>query len=256
LYQIKAYLKFLLSSTNQHGVHSPFIYNFVTKCIYDKTSHASYKDIKTYRKKLLQSKETIKVLDLGQGSKTLNHQKRKISHMAKTSSSSTKNAKLLFRLVKYFNSKSILELGTSLGMSTYAMAKGNKNARMITIEGCPNTSNVAKERFKDLQITNIEFIIGYFASSISILKEDTFDFIFFDGHHNKSATIQFFEALLPKAHNDSVFVFDDIYWSKGMTEAWEYIKNHNAVIVTVDTFYLGVVFFRKEQEKEHFKIRM
>ena len=256
MYQIIAYLKFLFSSTNQHGVHSPFIYNVVTKCLYDHTTDEAYKDIEAYRNNLHQSKETIEVLDLGQGSKTLNNQKRPISRMAKTSSSSTKNAKLLLRLVKYFNCRSILELGTSLGIATYSMAKGNSAARITTIEGCPNTSNFAKERFKELQITNSKFVIGDFASSIPNLTEATFDFIFFDGHHNKSATIQYFEALLPKAHNDCVFVFDDIYWSRGMTEAWEYIKNHNAVTVTVDTFYLGIVFFRKEQEKEHFKIRL
>lgn len=256
MYQIIAYLKFLFSSTNQHGVHSPFIYNVVTKCLYDHTTYEAYKDIEAYRNNLDHSKKTIEVLDLGQGSKALNNQKRQISRMAKTSSSSNKNAKLLFRLVKYFNFKSILELGTSLGMSTYSMAKGNSAARITTIEGCPNTSNFAKERFTELHITNTKFIIGDFTSCIPNLKEDRFDFIFFDGHHNKSATIQYFEALLPKAHNDSVFVFDDIYWSRGMTEAWEYIKNHNAVTVTVDTFYLGVVFFRKEQEKEHFKIRL
>ena len=98
--------------------------------------------------------------------------------------------------------------------------------------------------------------MGDFSKSIAELKEDRYDLVFFDGHHNKEATITYFETLLPKAHNDSVFVFDDIYWSKEMTEAWTYIKNHHSVTVTVDTFHLGFVFFRREQAKEHFKIRM
>ena len=34
--QFKSYLKFLLKSTNEHGVHSPFVYNFVTRCLYNK----------------------------------------------------------------------------------------------------------------------------------------------------------------------------------------------------------------------------
>ena len=68
--------------------------------------------------------------------------------------------------------------------------------------------------------------------------------------------MHYFEALLPKATNDTVFIFDDIYWSKGMTEAWETIKQHPKVTVTVDTFFWGFVFFRKEQAKEHFTIRL
>ena len=62
--------------------------------------------------------------------------------------------------------------------------------------------------------------------------------------------------LLPKTHNDSIFIFDDINWSKGMQEAWNKIKAHPQVSVSIDTFFWGMVFFRKEQVKEHFKIRV
>lgn len=256
MYQILAYIKFLLKSTNQHGVHSPFVFDFVTKCLYNKSNYEAYKLISNYRYNLLKSKTTLDVFDLGQGSKSLSKYKRKISKMARTSSSSQKNTKLLYRTLQYFKFKTILELGTSLGMATYAMALANESAKITTIEGCPNTSDFAKANFRNLEITNSKFIKGDFTAIIPSLIEDTFDFIFFDGHHNKSATIQYFESLLPKANNETVFVFDDIYWSKGMTEAWEYIKNHNSVTVTIDCFYLGFVFFRKEQVKEHFKIRV
>ena len=75
-------------------------------------------------------------------------------------------------------------------------------------------------------------------------------------HHDKLATIAYFEALLPNIHNDSLIIFDDIYWSKGMTEAWEYIYNHDQVTVSIDTYYFGLVWFRKEQPKQHFTIRL
>jgi len=256
VYQIISYIKFLLNATNQHGVHSPFVYNFVTKCLYDKTTYEAYTKLNHYKKELQNSNSILQITDLGEGSKVLDANQRKVSKMVKTSSSSKKDSKLLFRLSKYFGFKKVLELGTSLGMGTYALALANPASQIITIEGCPNTSRFTKSELKKLEINNIEFEIGNFTDKIPNLKNDNFDFIFFDGHHNKTATIQYFEALLPKVHNETVFVFDDIYWSKGMTEAWEYIKNHDSVTVTVDGFYLGFVFFRREQEKEHFKIRM
>ena len=176
--------------------------------------------------------------------------------MVSTSSSTKKEARLLYRVAKYFKLSSVLELGTSLGVGTYAFALANENSKIITIEGCKNTSNFTQSQFQDLGIDNVYFNIGTFSFEIEKLEQKHFDCIYFDGHHNKEATIQYFEALIPKVHNDSIFIFDDIYWSKEMTEAWDYIKAHKAVTVTVDCFHLGFIFFRKEQAKEHFRIRL
>lgn len=256
MYQIKQYIKFLFKSTNQHGVHSPFVYQFVTKCLYDKKKYDAYKKLQNYRKTLKNSKVELDITDLGEGSKTLDNNTRKVNQMVSTSSSSKKEVKLLFRVAKYFKLESVLELGTSLGMGTYAFTLANSNSKITTIEGCKNTSNFTKSQFQNLDVHNVNFNIGAFASEIESIDETHFDCIYFDGHHNKEATIKYFEALLSKAHNDSIFIFDDIYWSKDMTEAWDYIKAHNTVTVTVDCFHLGFVFFRKEQAKEHFKIRL
>lgn len=256
MYQIKQYIKFLLKSTNQHGVHSPFVYQFVTKCLYDKKKYDAYKKLQNYRKTLKNSKAELDITDLGEGSKTLGNEVRKVSQMVSTSSSTKKEARLLYRVAKYFKLSSVLELGTSLGVGTYAFALANENSKIITIEGCKNTSNFTQSQFQDLGIDNVYFNIGTFSFEIEKLEQKHFDCIYFDGHHNKEATIQYFEALLPKAHNDSIFIFDDIYWSKEMTEAWDYIKAHKAVTVTVDCFHLGFIFFRKEQAKEHFRIRL
>jgi predicted O-methyltransferase YrrM len=256
MYQILAYIKFIFKSTNQHGVHSPFIYDFVSKCLYDKKDYNAYKKLDRYRLDLKTSNTTLEINDLGEGSKVLDSKKRSLRKMIKTSSSSKKESKLLLRLVNYFKLKSVLELGTSLGMGTYALAMANNTTNITTVEGCTNTSDFTKSKFKSLGITNTEFIKGDFKSIIPSLKADHYDLIFFDGHHNKLATTYYFKLLLSKAHNESVFVFDDIYWSKGMTEAWEFIKAHKKVTVTVDCFHLGFVFFRKEQVKEHFKIRL
>jgi len=256
MYQVLAYIKFLINSTNQHGVHSPFIYNFVTKCLYNKTNYEAYSKIKVYRNTLLQNNDSIEITDFGSGSRVFKSNTRTTSEIAKNSGTPIKRAKLFYRLTQYFKPKNTLELGTSLGIATHAMALGYSENKITSIEGCPKISIYAKLQLKNFKTETVKVETGEFKKVLPQLKENTFDLIFFDGHHDKHATIQYFESLLPKANNETLFVFDDIYWSKGMTEAWEYIKNHNSVTVTVDCFYLGFVFFRKEQVKEHFKIRV
>ncbi len=254
-YQINQYIKFLLKSSNQHGVHSPFVYNLITKCFYDKTKHEAYQNILNYKKALLKNSNTVKVTDLGAGSQVMKLKERTVSNIAKNAGSTNKRSKLLYRLTNYFNSKHILEIGTSLGISTQALHLGNTEAKITTIEGCVNTSNIAENSFKSNQLKNIHLITGDFNDEIKKLTSNTYDLIFFDGNHKKEPTLLYFETLLKTTHNDSVFIFDDIYWSKGMSEAWETIKKHPKVTVTIDTFYWGFVFFRKEQLKEHFVIR-
>ena len=258
MHQITQYIKFLLKSTNQHGVHSPFVFNLVTKCFYDKQHYPEYQTITNYRKTLLKNKLHIKVTDLGAGSQAMQQQERTISQMAKHAGTTLKRAKLLYRLNRYFKFETILELGTSLGIATQALSLGNPASHITTIEGCPSTAEFTKRQLK--QSSNIVLVIDHFNNYLN--KQQTtnnklnYDLIFFDGNHQKEATLSYFEILLETANNDSVFIFDDIYWSKGMTEAWETIKQHPKVTVTIDTFFWGLVFFRKEQVKEHFTIRV
>ncbi|WP_418603379.1 O-methyltransferase [Hwangdonia sp.] len=256
LYQIKQYIKFLLKSTNQHGVHSPFVYNLVTKCFYDTANYPAYKNIINYRNALLKAKTNIKVTDLGAGSRVLKRTQRSVPDMAKNAGTTYKRAKLLHRLVRYFEFETILELGTSLGIATQAMHLANPKADITSIEGCPNISNFTKANFEKHNLNHITVITDNFDNATKALASNKYDFIFFDGNHQKEATLKYFETLIETAHNDSVFIFDDIYWSKDMTEAWETIKQHPKVSVSIDTFFWGFVFFRKEQVKEHFVIRV
>ncbi|MBC3757736.1 class I SAM-dependent methyltransferase [Hyunsoonleella sp. SJ7] len=256
MYQLIQYIKFLIKSTNQHGVHSPFVFDLVTRCFYDKKEYPSYGSLARYKASLLRTDAYIKVHDLGPGSKKMKQPERHVSKIVKTSGTPVKRAKLLFRLSQYFNPNHILELGTSLGISTHAMAMGQPNAKITTVEGCPNLHGFSKDFLKRELSNEVKFINEDFNNAVESLATKKFDLIFFDGNHQKEATLRYFETLLPTAHNDSVFIFDDIYWSRGMTEAWEIIKQHPKVTVTIDTFYWGFVFFRTEQAKEHFRIRL
>lgn len=255
MYQIIQYFKFLLKSTNEHGVHSPFVYDLITKCFYDKTKYPDYNTLLNYRKSLLQNNNSIEITDLGAGSQVMKHKERAISKMAKNAGSTEKRTKLLYRLSQYFKPENILELGTSLGIATAAIHLGNPEAHILTIEGCPNTAAFSKLSFETFNFKNINIVNSDFKAEIKNLKPNTYDLIFFDGNHQKDATLDYFNALAETAHNDSVFIFDDIYWSEGMTEAWETIKKHPKVTVTIDTFYWGFVFFRREQVREDFTIR-
>jgi predicted O-methyltransferase YrrM len=257
LFQIKSYLKFLWNSKNEHAVHSPFVFHLLTKCFYDKKAKPEYAILKKYRKSLLENKNVIEVTDFGAGSKVFKSNTRQIAKIAQTAGISAKRAELLFRVVHYFQPNTVLEIGTSLGLATSALALGNPKAKVITLEGCPQTAQVAKNHLNEFNCENVENIISEFQQYLSNLKAETlnFELIYFDGNHSKKATLAYFELLLPSIANDSVWIFDDIHWSPEMEQAWEMIKNHPKVKVTIDTFQWGFVFFRREQKKEHFVIR-
>ena len=256
MYQILQYLKFLCTATNHHGIHSPFIYDLATKCLYAKTDNTITTQLKAYRNALLSKNETLDITDYGAGSKRLKTSSRSVKQIAITSGTTLRRARLLYRIVNYLKPKHLLELGTSLGIATQAMALGHKEALVTSIEGCPNTAELAKQQLERFQIQNIEVITGPFEDQLPRLKQQSWDLIFLDGNHQKEATLQYFEQLLPTMQNDSVFILDDIHWSKPMTEAWDFIKQHPRVRVTIDTFFWGLVFFRSEQHKENFKIRV
>jgi predicted O-methyltransferase YrrM len=256
VFQIIQYIQFLFTSTNQHGVHSPFVYDLVTKCFYDNVEHPDYDAIKRYRASLLKNKSTIKITDFGSGSRVFKSNERRIRAIAKNSGTPLNRAQLLYRVVHYFKPEHTLELGTSLGIATQAMALGNPNNSIVSLEGCPNSAAFTTEQLYEAHIKNVRIKTGEFEIILPKLKANSYDLIFFDGNHSKEATLHYFNMLIDKTHNDSVFIFDDIHWSKGMLDAWEQIKSHPKVSVTIDTFFWGFIFFRKEQVKENFKLRL
>ncbi|OIQ38736.1 MAG: methyltransferase [Bacteroidetes bacterium MedPE-SWsnd-G1] len=257
LFQIKSYLKFLSKSTNQHGVHSPFIFDLVTNCFYAKTTSHLKEKISCYRKELDSNSSIISVKDFGKGSRVFKSNKRAVNKIAKVAGISKKRSELLIRFSEYYKPHNILEIGTSLGIGTASLALGNKKANVISLEGCPNTANVAIQQLKKHNLQNVEIKIGSFKNTLKDkIIQHQFDLIYFDGNHQKEPTILYFEQCLSNIHNESVFIFDDIHWSEEMQEAWEYIKNHPKVTVTINSYFWGFVFFRKEQVKEHFVIRI
>lgn len=258
LYIIKSYFTFLWNSKNEHAVHSPFVFHLITKCFYDKKQHDGYSLLKKYRDSLLNNPNTIEVTDFGAGSRIFKSNIRSIAKIAATAGITSKRAELLFRITNYFKPENILEIGTSLGLASSAMALGNTNSNITSVEGCPQTAGIAARQFTEFGLTNINSTIiefNYFLQNIDHATTH-YDLIYFDGNHQKEATLDYFDLLIPTITNDSVWIFDDIHWSPGMQQAWQIIKKHPKVTVTVDTFQWGFVFFRREQPKEHFVIRI
>lgn len=258
LFQIKSYFQFLWHSKNEHAVHSPFVFSLLTKCFYDKKSKPEYAVLRKYRNSLLDNSDTIEITDFGAGSKVFNSNTRVISKIAETAGITLKRAELLFRITNYFQPDSILEIGTSLGLATSALSLANLKAEITTLEGCPNTIAIAKSQLQFFELNNINPIVTEFENYLIKNQSSAvkYQLIYFDGNHSKTATLNYFELLLTTIENDTVWIFDDIHWSPAMQEAWKIIKAHPAVTVTIDTFQWGLVFFRREQPKEHFVIRV
>nr|MBA3901962.1 class I SAM-dependent methyltransferase [Bacteroidota bacterium] len=215
------YFHYLLKANNRHGIHSPFVYDLIDNVIYDTKVYPEYLEIEKIRKKYIADTGSIQIEDYGAGSSINSARTRKISEIAAYSAKSKKQAALLFRLVKYFKSSTILELGTSLGITTLYLAKAGENSKVFSIEGCPNTAALAKNGFENCSVQNITLTTGEFQNVLPglIVGLPELDFVFFDGNHQKEPTLAYFEACLQKAGNNAVFVFDDIHWSDEMDQA-------------------------------------
>ena len=257
LRQLGSYLGHLVKARTRHGVHSPFVYDLIERVLRPQDERPEFAVIETLRGDLLRSEQTIRVNDLGAGSRVLDFPVRPVADMARTALKQPRQAQLLFRLSRYFDAAEVLELGTSFGISTLYLARGAAEGRVHTIEGCPQTFRIAQHHFELLKQQNIHPVLGSFKTKLPevLQRIERLDLAFLDGNHAKEPTLDYFTQCLAKATNDTVIVLDDIHWSKGMEGAWSAIKDHPRVTVTIDLYSMGLVFLRTEQAKEHFSLR-
>jgi len=212
--------------------------------------------VESIRRDLLKNTKVITVNDLGAGSTVMKSNQRKISDIAKYSAKSAKPAQLLYRIAVYYRPDNCIELGTSLGISTSYLALADKNKTVHTIEGSEEILKISILNFEKLNVNNIKTYCGNFIDHLpKILENETPGLVFVDGNHTKKATLLYFEMIMKKANNETIIVFDDIHWSEEMEEAWQIIKKDERVKVTIDIFFMGIVFLRKELRKEDFRIR-
>ena len=243
---IKNFLKFYFRATTLYNVHSPFVYEFVDFIFRNKLNKDFEKKIKIERIALENTDQKIEVLDLGAGSKSSKTSKTdKISRIAKTAVSGKLKSLWLHNICAYFKPKYVLEMGTSLGISAAHLAQNA--TKVISLEGNPAIASQARKVFKNLGQENIEILTGNFDETLleCLKKNELPDIVYLDGNHTYEATLRYFNQLISSRNeHEMILIFDDIYWSKGMMQAWEEIKQHPDVTLSIDSYYFGVIFFK------------
>lgn len=247
------YLEHFIKAKSDLYLHSPFVYDFYNQVIKGEIK-PSYQKINELKNKLSTIKDSILVNDLGAGSHKMQNNKRSISEIAKYNGTPYKQGCFLARLTAFTKPKTILEYGTSLGISSiYIASEISSDALLYSMEGDAELSSIAKNNIASFGINNIALNIGEFNECFETIsnKIEKLDMVYFDGNHQKEPTIKYFHDCLKYAHEDTIFIFDDIRWTKGMNDAWDTIKAHPRVSLTIDLFSFGLVFFR-HQAKENF----
>ena len=252
------YLNYRFTAYNEHDVHSPFVYDFYMELIKNENPFKDFEGLNLIRSQLLIDATELNVTDFGAGSKKLNSNARKIKDITKNGIAQKKQAEFFYRLINKFKPKTIVELGTSVGLTTLYLAKPIKKNTVYTIEGCPEIYKFANQIILKNKAKNIININGNFNNEFpKLLKEiENLDLLYVDGNHSYEATMMYFKLALTNKNTQSVFVFDDINWSNDMQKAWKEICLNKEVKLSLDFFHFGIIFFRTEQkEKEHFVLK-
>ncbi len=254
------YLDYFLraSSGKGHGIHSPFVFDFISSVLNDKRVYPPYESIEQRRKELEKDKSNLLIQDFGAGSSFDKSERRSVAAIARNAVKSRKYGQLLFRMIQKYQPQTILELGTSLGITSSYLASALPSANFITIEASEAIAALAEKTFRHLNLSNVRLVVGNFDDSLPAILNSvaSIDFAFVDGNHQQLPTENYFQQLLPKTHDNSILIFDDIHWSSGMETAWSNIRKHKSVLCSIDIFFMGIILFRPEfREQQHFTIR-
>ncbi len=255
-----SFIKYHIRAKTKYGIHSPFVFEFITKVLEDKNYYVSYHKVSELRKRLLANHNLIEIVDFGtgSGSKGYTTHLEKVRNIAKRSAISAKEGQLLHRIVKYFNPEIMLEMGTSLGISSIYQVSGAPDSFFIGMEGCATTAAIAKQNISKITAdNNYSMVIGNFKNMLpSVLEKlDFIDYVFLDGNHAYEPTMNYFRQILPFFQENSIMIIHDIHWSTEMEKAWKEITREEKVSVSIDLFTMGIIFFRKGIPKQDFIIR-
>jgi predicted O-methyltransferase YrrM len=246
------------SSGAGHGIHSPFVFEFIDQVLTDKHAYPEYVPIEELRERLLKNNEQLTIRDHGAGSAIDKKDIRTVASIVKNAVKPAKFGQLFFRMVRKYGSTRILELGSSVGITTAYLASANPGGNVLSVEGSPNLAELAERHLQQLALLNAKVVVGSFDEVLpGILREiDGLDLVFIDGNHQQEATLRYFGMVLPKIHENSVLIIDDIHWSRGMENAWSILCKHPSVRCSLDLFFSGILFFNSTfHEPQHFTIR-
>lgn len=257
MYIIFRFIGFYCSAITRYQIHAPQLFDLVSAVLEDNRQYYAFSLLASLRKRMLKSKATISRIDFGAGRSSSKPFKKSLRDLVRTSASSPRQGKRLFRLVAHLKPRRILEMGTSVGLGTLYLALPDTTAKIITLEGCPETAGIARENFSTFGLTNLTLLEGPFEQTLPAAFQalGSIDLLYVDGNHQREATLHYFKLWLDQTSPTGVCVFDDIYWSAGMTEAWKLICAHPSVTRSVDFFDFGIVWTDPAfKVKQHFKV--
>lgn len=251
-------LKFYWDAQTIYSAHSPFVYDFFVNVLNNHSWEEELIAIESEREKLLSSNASISFKDYGAGSSVgQNRANRIVREVAKNSLSGQWQCRIMYNLIRHYKAVEILEIGTSFGISTAYLSLGAPHGQITSLEGNPASVDIAQKVWNNMSLKNIEIILGNFDQTLqpSIANIVKVDLAFIDGNHRKKATVDYYHFLKAKHHKNSIFVIDDIYWSKEMNDAWKKIIRDQDVAFSIDLFRMGILFFDHSiMEKQHFKL--
>jgi predicted O-methyltransferase YrrM len=248
------------------GIHSPFFFDLArhlegggkyVDIEYNIELVDKLERIEGLRRQLLRSNDEIEVDDYGAGSRVFKGKSRKVKKIARHVLQSEKVAFALLRVLKFWGNKGsgkkILEMGTSLGVTTAYLAASGWEVE--TWEGCQETANYARKNWRDLGCEGqIESKVGTF-NKLMAETQGGWDVVFLDGHHDGDATLEYVECLKTKLKPGGAILVDDIDWSKGMKEAWCKLLEDPYWNSTMKWRGKGWLFNRDGEIEQHLKLR-
>ena len=289
LYRVSSWLKHQLTARNTggHGVHSPYLFEWVRMVMSDKNTYYVWDEIEEIRQEMLKDTRELEFVDYGSGgplptspSKGRSANMRRVCDIAKGSLARRKEAQLLARLVGWLGRPlltssprggigdeasedrkglTIVELGTSLGVTTAYLAAMDSRNKVVTYEGCPAVAEVARANWEKLGLSNIACVVGEItvdSLQLAVDRLSGIDVAFIDANHTYEATLTYFNALASRVYEKSVVVVDDIHYNEDMEKAWKAICADERVMTTMDLYRMGLVFFDKHYWRKHYKMRI
>ena len=247
LWSVYQYILYYLRADTIYNIHSPLVSDLMS-ILLKKPVHDDFSKLLIARDNFLESNQSIDYVEFGAGSRKIDTSKKvKLRHLAATSLSSNKQCVQLYNLCRWLQPQTVLELGTSFGLSSAYLQLAHSEARVISIEG--NSSLVMRAQNLHEQVFDgrrPEVIEGRFSDVLKSLLPNLqqIDLLFLDGDHTYESTISYLERIKPKLAQDSIVILHDIYWSKEMSLAWEYAREMGPAI-TIDLFHMGILLFQR-----------
>lgn len=233
-----------------YGVHSPFVFNLITKVIEEKCSYYSFYDIELLRRELYYREDKLPCPDRSHPGRM---KYRQIGEIVYCEAIKPSHGKLLFRLANYFKSQRILQIGPNVGISTLYLTSYAKEVRCIALENVPQFAEIARQVFERAG-KHIDLRVGSYASLLPQALRDLgeVDLVYFNTLYEQQHTEALFESCLPYVGDWTLFVFEGIKSSQRMRAFWDAVCARPEVTVTIDLYTMGIVFFNPKLHKQNY----